>query len=149
MAAIAINFMHQKEPVRKQPEIAVASAEPSATAAAPFRPLDPDIVNETIPAFFIGRNRQGFWVARDVNGRIGGIFLFESSAVSFAKAKSGAAGCATVYLSEPFELDLENSGNPLIVQLASVIRLARRSRARMAALIGKLTEPVRRLTKDF
>ncbi len=117
---------------------------PTTTAAAPFRPLDPDIVNETIPAFFIGRNRQGFWVARDVNGRIGGIFLFESSAVSFARAKSGAAGCATIYLSEPFELDLENSGNSLAVRLASVIRLARRPRARIAALIGKLMEPVKR-----
>jgi hypothetical protein len=144
MAAIAINFMHQKEPVRKQFDIAVAPVDPTTTAAAPFRPLDPDIVNETIPAFFIGRNRQGLWVARDVNGRIGGIFLFESSAVSFARAKSGAAGCATVYLSEPFELDLENSGNSLAVQLASVIRLARRPRARIAVLIGKLMAPVKR-----
>ena len=65
MAAIAINVMHHKEQVRKQPEMAATSV----TAAAAFRPLDPDIVNETIPAFFIGRNRQGFWLARDVNGR--------------------------------------------------------------------------------
>ena len=144
MAAIAISVMQQKEHIRKQPEMAVAPA----TAAAAFRPLDPDIVNETIPAFFIGRNRQGFWVARDVNGRIGGIFLFESSAVSFAKANSGAAGCATVYLSEPFELDLENSGNPLVVQLASMIRLARRLRARLAVLLAKVTEPVKRWMKD-
>lgn len=144
MAAIAINVMHQKEQARKQPEMAVAPA----TAAAAFRPLDPDIVNEAIPAFFIGRNRQGFWVARDVNGRIGGIFLFENSAVSFARANSGAAGCATVYLSEPFELDLENRGNPLVVQLASMIQFARRSRVRLAALIGKMTEPVKRWMKD-
>jgi hypothetical protein len=141
MAAIAINVMQQKEQVRKQPEMAVATAA--------FRPLDPDIVNETIPAFFIGRNRQGFWVARDVNGRIGGIFLFENSAVSFAKANSGAAGCATVYLSEPFELDLENRGNPLVVQLASMSRFARRSRVRLAVLIDTVTEPVRRWMKDF
>ncbi len=144
MAAIAIKIMRQKEQVRKQPETADAP-----TTAAPFRPLDPDVVNETIPAFFIGRNKQGFWVARDVNGRIGGIFLFESSAVSFARTNSGAAGCATVYLSEPFELDLENRGNPLAPQLASLIRLARRPRARLAALIGRLTEPVKRWMKDF
>ena len=138
MAAIAIKIMHQKEQVRKQPEMAATSV----TAAAAFRPLDPDIVNETIPAFFIGRNRQGFWLARDVNGRIGGIFLFESSAVVFARANSGAAGCATVYLSEPFELDLENRGNPFVAQLASLIRLAKHLRARLAALIGRMTEPV-------
>ena len=143
MAAIAINVMHQKEQVRKQPEIAAASTD------TPFRPLDPDVVNETIPAFFIGRNRQGFWVARDVNGRIGGIFLFEISAVSFAKAKSGAAGCATVYLSQPFELDLENGGNPLVRPLASLIRLARRPRARIAVFIGNLTEPVKRRIEGF
>ena len=116
MAAIAINVMHQREHVRKQPETAAAPAD-APTPVAPFRPLDPDIVSETIPAFFIGRNRQCLWVARDVNGRFGGIFLFESSAVSFARTNSGAAGCATVYLSEPFELDLENRGNPLVPQL--------------------------------
>ena len=85
-----------------------------------FRPLDPGIVNETIPAFFIGRNKEGFWVARDVNGQIGGIFLFENSAVSFARTNSGPAGCATIYPSERFELDLENSGNPFVVQLGIV-----------------------------
>jgi hypothetical protein len=68
--------------------------------------------------------------------------------VSFAKANSGAAGCATVYLSEPFELDLENSGNPLVVQLASMIRFARRSRVRLAVLIDRVTEPVKRWMKD-
>ena len=59
-----------------------------ATAAAEFQPLDPDVVSEAIPAFFIGRNKQGFWVARDVKGRIGGIFLLENSALSFAKRHS-------------------------------------------------------------
>jgi hypothetical protein len=83
-----------------------AVAREGATIAAPFRPLDPDIVSEAIPAFFIGRNKAGFWVARDVNGRVGGIFLRENSALSFARKHSGAAGCATVYLSERFELDL-------------------------------------------
>ena len=58
------------------------------TVTAPFQPLDPWIVNEAIPAFFIGRNREGFWVARDVNGRIGGIFLLENSALSFARRNS-------------------------------------------------------------
>jgi hypothetical protein len=47
-----------------------------------FGPLDPDIVNESIPAFFIGRNKAGFWVAREAKGDAGGIFLFKSSAVS-------------------------------------------------------------------
>ena len=101
-----------------------------ATATAGFRPLDPEIVSEAIPAFFIGRNGEGFWVARDVNGRVGGVFLRENSALSFARMHSGAAGCATVYLSERFELDLENQGNPLVELLASLTRFARHSRER-------------------
>jgi hypothetical protein len=52
------------------------------TFIAQFQPLDPGIVNEAIPAFFIGRNKEGFWVARDGKGRIGGIFLLENSALS-------------------------------------------------------------------
>jgi hypothetical protein len=33
------------------------------TVTAQFRPLDAGIVNEAIPAFFIGRNKEGFWIA--------------------------------------------------------------------------------------
>jgi hypothetical protein len=38
--------------------------EPASTAT-PFRPLDASILSEAIPAFFIGCNGNGFWVARD------------------------------------------------------------------------------------
>jgi len=144
MAAITFNAALQREPMPRQ-----APADKPATVTAPFRPLDPEVLSEAIPAFFIGRNKEGFWVARDVNGRIGGIFLLENSALSFARMHSGAAGCATVYLSERFELDLENEGNPLVVQLASLIGLARHSRERLGALIGKMTGPIKRSTKDF
>jgi hypothetical protein len=51
-----------------------------ATVTAPFQPLDLDIVSAAIPAFFIGRNKDGFWVARDTKGEAGGLFLFETSA---------------------------------------------------------------------
>jgi hypothetical protein len=47
----------------------LASATPTVTAQ--FLPLDPNIVSDAIAAFFIGRNKEGFWVARDENGRIG------------------------------------------------------------------------------
>jgi len=118
------------------------------TISTLFVPLDPGIVNETIPAFFIGRNMEGFWVARDVNGQIGGIFLLENSAVSFARRHSRPAGCATIYLSERFELDLENEGNPFTVQLASAVHFARRKLQRSVAFIGKMTEAAKRRLKD-
>ncbi len=120
-------------------------ADEPATITAQFQPLDPGIVNGAIPAFFIGRNKEGFWVARDVNGQIGGIFLLENSALSFAKRNSRPAGCATIFPSERFELDLENRGNPLVTQLGPLMRLAMRLRRRMAALIGKMTAGVKRL----
>jgi hypothetical protein len=116
---------------------------------AQFQPLDPGIVNDAIPAFFIGRNKEGFWVARDVNGQIGGIFLLESSALSFARRNSRSGGCATIFPSRRFELDLENNGNRLVAHLASLMRLAMRLRRQTAGLIGKMTEAVKGRMKDF
>jgi hypothetical protein len=114
----------------------VLPADGRATVAAHFRPLDLDIVNDTIPAFFIGRNKDGFWVARDAKGKSGGIFLTENSALAFARNNSEPAGCVTIFPSERFELDLENKGNPLVPWIAPFARLAMRARRRMAGLIG-------------
>jgi hypothetical protein len=114
-------------------------AEQPARITAEFRPLDGDIVNETIPAFFVGRNMEGFWLARDAKGQIGGIFLLESSALSFARKNSRPAGCATIFPSERFELDLENKGNPLVEPL---MRLKRKCR-QLVAFIGKMTEGIK------
>ena len=119
-----------------------------ATVTAQFRPLDPGIVNEAIPAFFIGRNKDGFWLARDVKGKLGGIFLFESSALSFARRNSRPSGCATIFPSERFELDLENQGNPLIVHLGPLVRLAMQGRQRMAAVVGQIADAIGHRWKD-
>jgi hypothetical protein len=119
------------------------------TVIAQFQPLDPGIVSEAIPAFFIGRNKEGFWIARDAKGRIGGIFLLENSALSFARRNSRPAGCATIFPSERFELDLENKGNPLVAQLEPLVHFAMRHRQRVAAFIGKTTEALKRRLKDF
>ena len=127
----------------------ILPVEKSRTVSAQFRRLDPGIVNEAIPAFFIGRNQEGFWVARDVNGRIGGIFLLESSALSFARENSRPAGCATIFPSERFELDLENNGNPLVAHLGPLMRLARPHRRRAAAFIRKMAQAITRRFKDF
>lgn len=88
---------------------------PPEPQPAVLRPLDPDIVSAAIPAFFIGRNRAGLWVAREANGRTGGLFLFKSSAIDFANRQSAPARCALVFPTGTFELDIENRGNPLVV----------------------------------
>src|ERR1700694_3102842 len=103
-------------------------ANATAKVTAQFQPLDLGIVSDAIPAFFIGRNKEGFWVARDANGQIGGIFLLKNSAVSFARRISRPAGCATIFPSERFELDLKNQGNPFVTQLGWFMSMAMGSR---------------------
>ncbi len=87
MAAIAV------QAARRRPEAQQAEA-------AMLKPLDPDVVSASIPAFFIGRNKAGLWVAREANGRIGGVFLFKSSAVDFANHQSEPVRCALVFPTE-------------------------------------------------
>lgn len=112
-------------------------ADEPATVTTQFQPLDPGIVSEAIPAFFIGRNKEGFWVARDAKGTIGGLFLFKNSALSFAKSNSPPTRCATIHPSHRFELDLENRGNALFPYLGPLKRFAMRARLRIAALFGR------------
>jgi hypothetical protein len=119
------------------------------TVIAQFQPLDPGIVNDAIPAFFIGRNKEGFWVARDVKGQIGGIFLLENSALSFARRNSWPAGCATIFPSERFELDLENKGNPLAMQLGRLMQAAKPRWRRMVAFIARITQAVKHRLEHF
>jgi hypothetical protein len=126
-----------------------APSEQQVTVTTPFQPLDPSILNAAIPAFFIGRNKEGFWLARDVKGKVGGIFLFESSALAFARRNSRPLGCATIFPSERFELDLENQGNPLIVHLRPLMRLAVHGWRQVAALTGEIAEAIGRRFRNF
>jgi hypothetical protein len=102
-----------------------------------FAPLDPNILNESIVAFFIGRNADGLWVAREGRGRIGGIFLLKSSAVSFARRHAGDAACATIFPAESIELDIADDGSRLAGMMWPVMRgvtqLCRRLTQRMNA----------------
>jgi hypothetical protein len=99
---------------------------PEAPQAAALGPIDPDVVSAAIPAFFIGRNRAGLWVAREARGRVGGLFLFKSSAIDFAHRQSRPQRCALVFPAETFELDITNRGNPLIVLAEQARRLIAR-----------------------
>jgi len=107
---------------------------PEHPTAPPFQPLDACVLNASIPAFYIGRDKDGFWLARDTEGGVGGIFLLESSALAFARRHSRPGGCATIHVFERFELDVENQGNTLIVHLRPLMRLAMRGLRRITAL---------------
>jgi len=100
----------------------VDRADTAAKVKFPQRP-DPRVLSASIPLFFIGRNKYGFWVARAAEGRVGGIFLMKRSALRFATKNSAPAGCATMFLSERFELDVENQGGVLAAGLDAMIRI--------------------------
>jgi hypothetical protein len=97
---------------------------PPATAAVAKFPRRPDssTISESIPLFFIGRNRNGLWIAREAEGRTGGLFLLKRSALRFGQKNSGPSGCATMLLADRLELDVENHGNPLVAWLAAALR---------------------------
>ena len=107
-----------------QQESFVQTPDRAETPGVELQPLREDILSATIPAFFIGRNKAGLWIAREVRGRIGGMFLLKRSALAFARTQSETARCAFIFPSERFELDLENRGNPLAGHAESLLRIA-------------------------
>lgn len=115
-------------PHDRRPRRATAASAISFSGAATKRPADPQgpqdaaapgaclrhfarrprwtVVSDGIPFFLIGRNKAGFWVAREYAGRTGGIFLSKASAIRFAKSESAPHGCAWMMTAEALELDL-------------------------------------------
>ena len=110
--------------VKGQQPSRVRSQSPASSAAAtgfPRRP-GPGVLSESIPLFFVARNKAGFWIAREAEGRIGGVFLVRRSAQRFALKHGALTGCATMFLMDRFELDVANHGNPLAEWLEKVFR---------------------------
>jgi len=95
------------------------------TAQLPPRP-DQTVLSDSIPLFFIGRNQSGFWVARESEGRSGGLFLFRWSAARFARKQSSPRGCATMLVEHTIELDLPNQSSGLVGPIATTIDIVRR-----------------------
>ena len=114
------------------PRFTKSQARMPSTQPNCFQPLDPAVIDASIPTFFVGRNHDGFWIARDAQGENGGIFLLRRSAVAFARRVSRPAGCAIVFPSERFELDVRNQGNPLIDYLKPLLRLLMSASSRQA-----------------
>jgi hypothetical protein len=105
------------------------------SARLPTRP-DDTVLSGSIPLFFIGRNQNGFWVAREAAGRCGGLFLFRRSAARFARRNDLAGGGATMLVEHSIELDLPNRGGRLVELIAGTIDIVRRR----APFVMNLTE---------
>jgi hypothetical protein len=95
-----------------------AVAAPDTPIEFPPRP-DPTVINETIPLYYIGRNKAGLWVAREAQGRRGGMFLLKRSALRFAKEESEPSGCATIFLDRPVELYVREQAADSVAALAT------------------------------
>jgi hypothetical protein len=125
----------------------ISLVQPASVTRLPQRP-DPSVLSETIPLFFIGRNREGFWVARDADGRVGGIFLRKQSALKFAKKISQPGGCATMFFSGRFELDIENKGNSLIAYLGAAKRILTRLAPRPLVRASHIEDQMHRAASE-
>ena len=124
------------------------------TAPLPIRP-DDTVLSDSIPLFFIGRNHNGFWVAREAAGRCGGLFLFRRSAARFARRNGLADGGATMLMEHPIELDLPNQGSWLVEVIATTADVVKRRAPLVTNLIGaaiagwrKLDEQISRALTD-
>jgi hypothetical protein len=113
-------------------------------ARFPKRP-DLTVLSEAIPLFYIALNNHGFWVAREAEGRCGGLFLLRRSAERFAQQKSAPNGCALMFLDDPCELDVTNEGGRIVEPLTSAIDLARRRTPTFTAVVMTAIAQWRRL----
>jgi hypothetical protein len=113
----------------------------------PKRP-DCHVLSTAIPLFYIGKNRHGFWVVREAEGQAGGLYLRRQSALRFARDRE-PAGCATMFLGEPLELDVENQGNRLVVPLTAAIEFAARRLPAVAGFVGVAVIEWRKLVAEI
>jgi hypothetical protein len=120
----------------------------STTAQLPRRP-DASTLSEAIPLFYIGRNKIGLWVVREATGGSGGLFLLKQSAARFARRQSEPAGCAMMFLAEPFELDVENKGSRVAGLLAATSKILARRAPLLGSFVGSVVAEWRKLIAEI
>jgi hypothetical protein len=114
----------------------------------PTRP-DDTVLSDAIPLFFIGRNHNRFWVARDSTGRCGGLFLFRWSAARFARRNGLSGGGGTMLVEHPIELDLPNQGSKLAELMTALTNVVNRRAPGVAKLIGTAIAKLRSLDSQI
>jgi hypothetical protein len=68
---------------------------------------------------FIGRNRNGQWVAQEQNGLFGGLFVDRAQAIKYALFENGHHPEAIVELARAIELDTDGRLAPVGLLLGS------------------------------
>lgn len=128
---------------RRQQPFRLVSSESKLAKPFPPRP-DATVISDAIPVHYIARNKNALWLAREASGSTGGLFFLKRSAVGFAHRKSERS-CATMLLSESFELDLPNEGGRLAALFNSAMDAAARRAPAIAALVRAAIATCRRL----
>jgi hypothetical protein len=123
-------------------------AESGSMFEFPRRP-DATVISRAILLHYIAQNRDGFWLARDAEGRNGGLFLFKRSALRFARRISAPSGCATMVLSEPLELDVPNQGSQIVGAFAAAIAAFERRAPALVAMVGTAFAAGRKLVAQI
>ena len=67
----------------------------------------------------IGRNRHGYWIAREKNGLFGGLFVNRAEAIKYALFENGRHPETIIELSREIELDIP-SGDPHVAGVRRV-----------------------------
>jgi hypothetical protein len=120
----------------------------STMAILPRRP-DASALSEAIPLFYIGRNKSGLWVVREAAGGSGGLFLFKQSAARFARRQSEPAGCAMMFLAEPFELDVDNQGGRVAGLLCAASEIVALRAPLLGSIVGSVVAEWRKLIAEI
>ena len=121
----------------------------STTATQLPRRPDASALSEAIPLFYIGRNKSGLWVVREAAVGSGGLFFLKQSAARFARQQSEPAGCAMMYLAEPFELDVVNQGSRIAGLLAAASKPVARRAPLLVNFIGSVIAEWRKLVTEI
>jgi hypothetical protein len=59
------------------------------------------------PLFMIGQDEQGHWVAQELNGVCGGLFVNRDAALRYVRSENGRRPQAVVMVSGILELDMK------------------------------------------
>jgi hypothetical protein len=81
-------------------------------------PPSPSFCSKT-PLFLIGRDRDGRWVVRDLQGLRGGLFVGRTEALKYALFENGNRPQAVVMVPGVLELDVEATPLPDAPALAA------------------------------
>jgi hypothetical protein len=121
----------------------------STTATELPRRPDASALSEAIPLFYIGRNKSGLWVVREAAGGCGGLFVLKQSAARFARRQSEPAGCAMMFLAEPFDLDVDNQGSRIAGLFAAASEVVARRAPLLGSFVGSVVAEWRKLVAEI